>query len=174
VGYLPGGAMRAGGFFHPNYATHVRPTVNSSQIARVEVFKPTGEHPSWEPGVGMENNLLELVWLGQGRVQPNIDWRARVRNFSGEYDATHAVRVQLPIGKNEFGGEKINGEWVKYGEDPNFSMGYVVRVKETPVAGTELLFGRDYTVRNALPSSNMWLYNLLCDTGTTPNKRVNG
>jgi hypothetical protein len=161
--------MRVGGFFHPKYVTHVRPVVESSQIARAEVYKPTGQHPQWVAGEGMKDNMLELVWQGAARVQPNIDWRARVRDVAGEFDATMAVRIQLPIGKNEFGGVKEGNEWVSYGIDPIFSLGYVVRVVGTPVTGSEILQHRDYTVRNALPSSNQWVHNLLCDVGTNPN-----
>lgn len=162
--------MRNPSVFDPRYFTHLRPTVNSTQIGRVEVFRPTGEHPGWERGVGNLDNAFELVWRSNGRVQPNIDWRARVREFSGEFDATMAVRIQLPIGQNEIGATyDANGAVIQYGPEVEFAMGYVVRVLETPVSGTSDLLNRDYTVRNALPSTNMWLHNLLCDVGTNPN-----
>jgi hypothetical protein len=135
--------------------------------ARVEVFKPTGEFPGWVEGEGMKDTMLELVWRGPARIQPNIDWRARVRDVGSEFNATMAVRFNLPVGKNELNGVVDDvGHWIAYGPDPSFGIGYVVRVIDAPVAGTQLLYGRDYTVRNALPGSEQWAYNLLCDTGT--------
>lgn len=159
--------MRTSGIFHPDFFYHTRPTIASAMVARVDIYKPTGEMAEWNGTDGMEDNLLELVWRSNARVQPNIDWRARTRKFVGEFDATQAVRVQVPIGYNELGAIRDDsGEIIQYGPDIEFFMGYVVRLTHAQVTGTESMIGSEYVVRNALKSSNTWVHNLLCDTGT--------
>lgn len=155
------------GVFHPRFFYHARPTVESTMLAAVNIYRPTGEQSEWVPGVGMDDDAYELVWQGDARIQPNIDWRARDREFAGEFDATHAVRIQVPIGKNKLGAVYgNNGEIIEYGPDPEFYKDFVVRTMASYVKGTEKLVGMRYTVRNALNSSNAWVHNLLCDTGT--------
>jgi len=115
----------------------------------------------------MEDNTLELVWRGYGRVQPNKDWRARTRNHANEFNATHAMRVQIPINKNLLGAVyDVDGNIVSYGIEPIFAKDFVLRVMEAGVSGTEELVGVPLTVRNALNSSTPWVHNLLCDAGT--------
>lgn len=158
--------MRRGGAFHPQFFYHARPVIDSLMIARVQVSKPTGELASWT-GTGMTNNAYEVVWEGHARIQPNKDWRARTREFAGEFDATQAIRVQLPVAQNELGAVRDDkGKIVSYGPDPEFAKDYIVQVIDSRVKGTERLEGGQYTVRNAISSSNAWVYNLLCDTGT--------
>jgi hypothetical protein len=155
------------GVFHPLFAYHPRITVEGSQQTLVEVYAPTGERAEWVPGAGMTDNTLELVWRGYARVQPNIDWRARPRDHGNEFDAVHAVRIQLGIGKNLYGAElDVDGGVVAYGPDPLFAKDFIVKVIEAPVTGTEGLLGRSFAVRNALTNDKTWQYNLLCDVGT--------
>lgn len=155
------------GIFHPSFFYHARPAVESAQVTRIEVYAPTGEVAKWTPGSGMGDNLLKLVWVGHGRLQPDKDWRARAKDQGNEHDAVQAVRIQLPIGQNEHDAVRdAAGKIITYGPDPLFAKDFVVRATETYVIGTEELLHRDYYVRNALPSGNAWLYNLLCDTGT--------
>lgn len=155
------------GIFHPLFAYHPRHALAGSQQTLVEVYKPTGGVANWVPGVGMEDNTIALVWRGYARVQPNIDWRARTRDHGNEFNAIHAVRIQMSIGRNLFGAiYDTNGKLIEYGEDPEFAKDYVVRVVESKVSGTEALVGKDFVVRNALTNDQAWLYNLLCDTGT--------
>lgn len=154
------------GVFHPRFFYHARPTVESTMLARVEIYRPTGKQSNWTPGEGMSNDAYELVWVGDARIQPNIDWRAREREFAGEFDATHAVRVQVPMQRNELNAVKVNGEYVSYSPDPEFYKDFVVKVVASYVKGTDKLVGMKYTVRNAINSSNAWVHNLLCDTGT--------
>lgn len=161
--------MRAGGVFHPDYFYHIRPSVNSTQIARAKVYAPTGERANWTPGVGIPVNTTKvLVWEGYARFQPNRDWRARPRNHAGEHVSTHAIRVQLPIGQNEFGAVlDADDNIISYGEDPIFESGFWVEAVDVPVTGSDALENlQNLVVRNALRSSNSWLYNLLCDVGT--------
>lgn len=146
--------MRQNGVFHPLWFYHARPTVNSAMIATIEVFRATGELPEWDGTDGMEDNLFELIWRGPARIQPNKDWRARPREFAGEYTATQAVRFQLPIGGNELG------------PDVEFRKDDEIHLVEIPVEGPDVQAGNIYFVRNALMSSNAWLYNLLADVNT--------
>lgn len=159
--------LNAKGIFHPLFAYHPRAALAGSQQTLVEVYRPTGGVAEWTPGVGMANNTIELVWRGYARVQPNIDWRARTRDHGNEFNAIHAVRIQLSIGKNLFGATlDTNGKVTAYGVDPEFAKDFVVRVVESDVSGTQALLGKDFVVRNALTNDQAWLYNLLCDTGT--------
>lgn len=159
--------MRGNGIFHPRFFYHPRPVVNSAQVAYVQVFKPTGGVPRWNGTDSMENNLLTLVWEGHARIQPNKDWRARPREFAGEFDATQAVRVQLPIGENHLGATfATDGTVVTYGADVEFFKDYEVKVVSVPVEGALNMVGNTYFVRNAMTSTNLWVYNLLCDTNT--------
>lgn len=155
-------------------------------IARVTVFKPTGEIPEWDGADGMLGGVWERVWVGPGRVQPNKDWRARPKEVGGEFDATQAVRVQIPIGKNElgavrggqlpfgtlgfgeggFGGTLEQAPFVSYGPDPEFAKDFRVDIDYMPVTGSKVMETKQLIVRNALISSNAWVYNLLCDVGT--------
>lgn len=155
------------GIFHPLFAYHPRNALAGSQQTLVEVYKPTGGVSEWVPGVGMEDNTLALVWRGYARVQPNIDWRARVRDHGNEFNATHAVRIQLGIGVNLHGATyDVDGKVTAYGADPTFAKDFVVRVVESEVTGTQGLMDKAFVVRNALTNDQTWLYNLLCDTGT--------
>ena len=159
--------LNSKGVFHPLFAYHPRHALAGSQQTLVEVFAPTGGVAEWVPGTGMSDNTIELVWRGYARVQPNIDWRARTREHGNEFNAIHAVRIQLSIGKNLHGATLDgNGKVLTYGDDPTFAKDFVVRVVESSVSGTQGLIGKDFVVRNALTNDQTWLYNLLCDTGT--------
>lgn len=155
------------GIFHPAFAYHMRPTVETSQQVKMEVYAPTGVVSEWVPGTGMSAVTQTLVWRGYGRVQPDKDWRARARMQGNEFDAVQAVRVQLPIGKNLLGALlDIDGNVVTYGNDPLFAKDYIIKVTEIPVTGSEIMIGKQLVVRNALSSGTRWSHNLLCDAGT--------
>lgn len=160
--------MRAATIFHPLYAYHPRPGLETAMLVKVRIDRPSEEHPEWEPGVGIEANAFTTIWEGFARVQPNIDWRARPRDFAGEFNATQAVRIQLGVGKNEHNAVRDGaGKITQYAPDPEmFSYGDVVSVLNVVVSGTEALLHEKFTVRNGLPSQNKWQYNLLCDAGT--------
>jgi len=155
------------GAFHPLFAYYPRTALQGTQETLIEVYAPTGQLAEWTPGVGMSDTTTTLVWRGHGRVQPNIDWRARDRDFAGELTATHAVRVQLGINKNHVGAVLDGaGKIVTYGDDPTFAKDFIVKVVETQVSGAQGLVGLPMVVRNALVSDMPWVYNLLCDAGT--------
>lgn len=161
--------MGLAGIFHPDFFYMPRRSLNTTQIVEVEVYERTGETTQWTPVAGMSGNIYNLVWRSNARLQPNKDWRARPREFSKEFDDVHAVRIQLPIGKNLFGAEYDPLDPTKiiaYGVDPDWAKDYEVRVVSSRVTGTERLDGTTYVVRNAINSGNAWLYNLLCDVGT--------
>lgn len=137
-------------------------------LAYGQVFTPTGQETTWVAGVGNQDNAYEQVWEGRLRVQPNIDWRARARNFAGEFDATMATRISLPMHENRFGAVfNPDGSVKTYAPDPVFSLGDVVVVTQVNGQGQRTLLGKRYTVRNALPSTNMWEHDLLTDVGTS-------
>lgn len=149
--------MKTTGIFHPNWFYHARPVVESAMIAEVEIYEPTSEPVEWQPGVGITNDPLILRWKGKARIQPNKDWRARDRDFSGEFDSVHAIRVQVGINKNKYDSPDASEDFAK---------SWIVVVTDCPVQGSEVNIGDRYWVRNAKMSSNLWLHNLLCDTGT--------
>jgi len=154
------------GIFHPNFAYHVRPTVDTSQQEYIHVYAPTGIQSEWIPGQGMTDATQELVWQGYGRVQPDKDWRARARMQGNEFDAVQAVRVQLPIGQNLLGAmHDAHGRVTVYGADPIFAKDFIVKVIETYVTGSENMIGKPLVVRNALSAGTRWSHNLLCDAG---------
>lgn len=160
--------MRKGGVFDPRRIAHVQHSINTTLVARAAIFRPNPERPGWEPGVGNTDAAFTQIWEGRCRVQPNIDWRARVRDFEGEYDATMAVRFNLPFNRNEFNAVRdTNGIITHFAQDPVFALGDTVRVLAIAGPGQETLLGKSYTVRNALPSSDMFAHNLLCDVGTS-------
>ena len=149
--------MHKFGIFHPDFFYHPRTAVESAMIIDVEIYKPTGADSEWTPGVGMANNMYQLVWTGKARVQPDKDWRARAREAAGEYTAVQAVRIQVGIGKNTFTGPAASEA---------FEKDYLVRVVDTHVIGTGEMIANRYIVRNALNSGNKWVHNLLCDAQT--------
>lgn len=154
--------------FHPQFYYAHRPIVNSAQVAQVIIYKPTGNITEWVPGADeFGDDLYVKVWEGHARVQPNKDWRARPKEAAGDFDVTHAVRVQIPIGENLVGStfDPVDGRRI-YGVDPVFAKDFRVDVMVSPVKGTERLVGDQFIVRNASISSNAWVHNLLCDTGT--------
>lgn len=162
--------MRTPTVFHPQYITHAMPSVNGTQLAHAKVYRAdqTGNRPGWEAGVGNTASGDIQIWEGPCRVQANIDWRARTRDVQGEFDATMATRIQLPMLRNEFGATlNTDGSIDTYAPDPKFAFGDIVIVTEVHGPGQRTLLEKRYTVRNALPSTNMWLHDLLTDVGTS-------
>lgn len=155
------------GIFHPRFYYHARPVVESPMITKLELYKPTGAHPEWTAADSVTTSPFELVWKGLGRVQPNKDWRAREREFANEFNATQAVRIQFPIGRNLLGATYDgDGKLTAYGDDPAIKKDYMVEVISSAITGTEDLVGMRFFVRNAINSGNSWVHSLLCDTGT--------
>lgn len=154
------------GIFHPNFAYHPRPTVETSQQVKMNIYAPTGAVAEWVPGQGMSNVTQTLVWSGYGRVQPDKDWRARARMQGNEFDAVQAVRVQVAINRNYVGATyDIDGNITAFGPDPVFAKDFIVKVVELNVTGSEVMIGKPLVVRNALAAGTRWSHNLLCDAG---------
>ena len=160
--------MRVGGILHPNFFYAPRRTVESAEIVDIQIYRVAPNGDDWDPYKGMQPEPDELVWKGKGRFQPNIDWRARPREVQFEYDATHSVRIQIPVGKNQVGAvwNEAAQRFTSYGEDPKFIKDMRVWVDKAPVKGFEYQEGINLFIRNALSTQNVWQYNLLCDTKT--------
>lgn len=151
--------MRGTGIFHPKFSTHPTPGLETSMTDLVRIYKPTGESAQWAPGEGITNDGFELVYEGMGRVQPNIDWRARDRNFANELTATQASRVQIM-----FNGNKLPGS---DGAVPEIYKDYrVVLVEPGGSERNEWMTGLSMIVRNAEQASQKWVRTMLCDHGT--------
>lgn len=167
--------MRSAGVFHPDFFYSPRRVTDTSQLMEIEIFRVTPNSAEWSAdGSGMVVEPDVLIWKGRGRVQPNKDWRARGREIQFEYDAVHAVRVQIPIGRNELGAvwDPSKEQFVSFGADPVFVKDMRVHVVNGPVIGSEQLDGKDFYIRNAINSQNLWVYNLLCDTTTNGRREV--
>lgn len=167
--------MRAGGVFHPEFFYVPRRTTSTAELADIEIFQLSLDPQNgWTPGVGIGVTPDTLLWKGKARVQPNKDWRARPREVQFEYDATQAVRVQVPIGKNLVGAtwDPVLKRYTSYGEDPRFDKDLRVNVLGGPVKGYKQMEGSNLYVRNAIVNQNLWVYNLLCDTKTSGTEKV--
>lgn len=160
--------MRLVGVFHPDFFYSPRRTVETAELVHLRIYDLTPEGAEWEPGVGLEVQPDTLVWEGNGRFQPNKDWRSRPREVQFEYDAVMAVRIQIPIGKNLVGAmyDMEKKRYVSYGQDPELVKDMRVEVVNGPVAGFEVMEGKNLYIRNAIQNQNLWQYNLLCDTKT--------
>lgn len=160
--------MRAGGIFHPNFFYAPRRTVETAELVNIKIYDQTPNAAEWEPGVGLEVEPDTLVWVGQGRFQPNKDWRSRPREVQFEYDAVQAVRIQIPIGRNQVDAvwDEVAKRYTSYGADPAFVKDMRVEVIDGPVKGFEHTDGKNLYIRNAIQNQNLWQYNLLCDTKT--------
>lgn len=158
--------MRSTGIFHPLFATHPRLGLETSMTDYIEIREPTGDYPTWVPGEPIGAGTYVAVYRGPARVQPNLDWRARDRKIGGELDATQAVRIQIPFGRNEVGATYDAGVIVNYGDDPFVAKDYIVHVISSQAESSESLQDYTFVVRNAIQASQKWLRNFLADTGT--------
>lgn len=118
-----------------------------------------------EDGLSAKDN--HPVWQGWANITPNVDWRARNREWAGTVTGVHAYRVQLlHIDKNEVFSRDL---WGNPDARVSFAEGMRVQVEEMPtdprVAGLKLV------VRNAQVDTLNWQVTLLCDvaTGETAN-----
>lgn len=149
--------MRGTGIYHPLFATHPRNGLTTSMTDRVEIYKPTGVRSNWVPGEGISEEGYELIYRGQGRVQPNLDWRARDRNMASELTGTQTIRVQVPVRGNELRSDK---------ECPLIAKDYLVVMIDTPANENGWLKGTPIIVRNATQATQKWIRTMIADTGT--------
>lgn len=121
----------------------------------------------WTADNGLSAVDNRPVWTGWANVTPNVDWRARNREWAGTVTGVHAYRVQLlHIDKNEVFSRDL---WGNPDARVSFAEGMRIQVEEMPtdprVAGLKLV------VRNAQVDTLNWQVTLLCDvaTGETAN-----
>lgn len=152
--------MRGTGIYHPKFAAHPALGLVTSMTDTLEIYKPTGAQPTWNPLDGIENNGFELIYRGPGRAQPQIDWRARDRNFANELTATEGVRVQIPFGRNELTDDGSVGEIFK---------DYKVVITASNSSVNAPMIGQTLIVSNALQAGQHWLRSMMCTTGTRSN-----
>lgn len=135
---------------------------------KVSIFKePDTVSYDWSDEAGLSLEYNNPVWKGWANITPNVDWRARNREWAGTVTGVHAYRVQLlHIDKNEVFSRDL---WGNPDARVSFAEGMRVQVEEMPtdprVAGLKLV------VRNAQVDTLNWQVTLLCDvaTGETAN-----
>lgn len=106
-----------------------------------------------ETGEYSGGDLVQL-WSGKARIQPNKDWRARTVESASDPQMLQYTRVQIPLSKD--------------GPVPTIRVQDVIAVQEMEDTDdwvfNHTLDAWTLYVRNALNSSNRWLYNLLCSS----------
>lgn len=135
---------------------------------KVSIFKEQDAVSyDWSDEAGLSLEYNNPVWKGWANITPNVDWRARNREWAGTVTGIHAYRVQLlHIDKNEALSRDM---WGRPDARVSFAEGMRVQVEEMPtdprVAGLKLV------VRNAQVDTLNWQVTLLCDvaTGETAN-----
>ena len=116
----------------------------------------------WTADNGLSAKDNHPVWKGWANITPNVDWRARNREWAGEVTGVHAYRVQLlHLDKNELVSHDLWGEpsvRVSFGE------GMRLQVDEMPT--DTRVEGLKLVVRNAQIDTLNWQVTLLCDVET--------
>ena len=151
---------------HPLFVTLAHYPLELLTNSKISVYPTTDsvEH-EWDPEHGLHNQENLPIWVGWANVTPNVDWRARNREWAGEVTGVHAYRIQLlHIDKNEIVNRHVWG-------DPemrvSFAEGMRVVINESPADPRQN--GLKLVVRNAVFDSLQWQPTLLCDfeTGDT-------
>lgn len=113
-----------------------------------------------EDGLSAKDN--HPVWQGWANVTPNVDWRARNREWAGEVTGVHAYRVQLlHLDKNELVPQDL---WGEPSQRVSFAEGMRVQIDEMPT--DTRVEGLKLVVRNAQVDTLNWQVTLLCDVET--------
>ncbi len=113
-----------------------------------------------EDGLSAKDN--HPVWQGWANVTPNVDWRARNREWAGEVTGVHAYRVQLlHLDKNELVPQDL---WGEPSQRVSFAEGMRVQIDEMPT--DTRIEGLKLVVRNAQIDTLNWQVTLLCDVET--------
>lgn len=135
---------------------------------KVAIFtEPDTMSYDWSEETGLSYNYHNPIWLGWANVTPNVDWRARNREWAGTVTGVHAYRVQLlHIDKNEALSRDM---WGRPEMRVSFAEGMRVRIEEMPTDPS--IQGLRLVVRNAQVDTLNWQVTLLCDvaTGETAN-----
>lgn len=151
---------------HPLFVTAAHYPLELLANSKISVYStPYSVEHEWDPEHGLHNQENHPIWVGWANVTPNVDWRARNREWAGEVTGVHAYRVQLlHIDKNEIMNKHLWGDpemRVSFGE------GMRVVINESPADPRQN--GLKLVVRNAVFDSLPWQPTLLCDfeTGDT-------
>lgn len=113
-----------------------------------------------EDGLSAKDN--RPVWQGWANITPNVDWRARNREWAGEVTGVHAYRVQLlHLDKNELVPQDL---WGESSQRVSFAEGMRVQVDEMPT--DTRVEGLKLVIRNAQIDTLNWQVTLLCDVET--------
>jgi len=151
----------------PRFPFHHRNVVRGWMVATIEVLQLSSVTPQtaftkWDPlnpnyaeqGTPTSRSLQTPIYRGQGRIEPNKDWRARKVEHDAAIETWHAVRVQVDLNGNLMP-EAVDGEFL---ETPN--AGALVIVLDCI---DQEMVGLRYAVRNWLGTSNTWQRTMLCD-----------
>lgn len=139
----------------PRWIRHHRLVPEGFMIHDVVLYRMSGDPVVLDPTTGEYSggDLVEL-WRGPARIQPNKDWRARTVESGSDPQMLQYTRVQIPLSKS--------------GPVPDIRVQDIVAVQEmedtTDWVFNHTLHSWTLYVRNALNSSNRWLYNLLCSS----------
>lgn len=118
-----------------------------------------------EDGLSAKDN--HPVWQGWANITPNVDWRARNREWAGEVTGVHAYRVQLlHLDKNELVSQDL---WGEPSVRVSFAEGMRVQVDEMPT--DTRVEGLKLVIRNAQVDTLNWQVTLLCDVETGDTAR---
>lgn len=130
---------------------------------KVSIFtEPDTLSYGWSEEAGLSFDYNNPIWQGWGNITPNVDWRARNREWAGTVTGVHAYRVQLlHIDKNEVLSRDM---WGKPEMRVSFAEGMRVRVDEMPT--DPRVEGLKLVVRNAQVDTLNWQVTLLCDMAT--------
>lgn len=130
---------------------------------KVSIFtEPDTLSYGWSEEAGLSFDYNNPIWQGWTNITPNVDWRARNREWAGTVTGVHAYRVQLlHIDKNEVLSRDI---WGKPEMRVSFAEGMRVRVDEMPT--DPRVEGLKLVVRNAQVDTLNWQVTLLCDIAT--------
>lgn len=134
----------------PRWPLHHRSVPIGWQVATIIIARRDGTEAVWNPTTGaVTGGGLNYVWLGQARLQPNKDWRARRRNGEDSPTVQHAMRVQAPM------------------DCPPILLGDFIGVMENPY--DDALERYVFHIRNPIESSNTWGRSVLGDIDVSEN-----
>lgn len=137
----------------------------ASMTATILVRRPLAEnannHPTeWDYVIGgypeSASGEYKSIWVGQARVQPDVDWHSRPFELGSETTAILAVRFQLPL---------ADGEWAD-GLDPvdkDFLVEDEIIITASAFPQLASFLKYVYVVRNPDTSSTFSLRRLLAD-----------
>jgi hypothetical protein len=147
----------------PRWIRHHRSVVEGFMIHPIQILRMAPGRQSWDPLtqtiVGGEP---EEIWAGPARIQPNKDWRARSVESGVDPQMVHYTRVQISLNK----GQPV----------PHIRVADMV-VAQEKTDTDDWVFNHTLSawtmfVRNAVNSSNRWVYNLLCSADLSDMEEV--